>query len=72
MLCYAMLESLEPKKPLLQVKGKGREANCLFLSYSTSKRRGKVLGKVESVVMLWNDEGVFPNVDFCFVNTHVV
>ena len=53
MLVYALLCYVgKPwtKEPLLQVKGKGREANCLFLSYSTSKRRGKVLGKWKELI----------------------
>ena len=35
---------LEQKPPLTSLKRKWREVNCLFLSYSSSKRRGKVFG----------------------------
>ena len=35
---------LEQEPPLTSLDGKWREVNCLFLSYSLSKRRGKVFG----------------------------
>ena len=69
MLCYALLCYVgKPltKEPLLQVKGKGREANCLFLSYSTSRRRGKGFGgsgKCCYVVEWW---GSLPKCWFLF------
>ena len=60
------------KNPLFtSLKGKGREVNCLFPSYSTSQRRGKVVWKYKLLFMLKNDEGVFPNVDFGFAKTYV-
>ena len=63
--------SLEQRTPFTSLKGKGREVNCLFPSYSTSKRRGKVLWKWKLLFMFKGDEGVFPNVDFGFAKTYV-
>ena len=43
MLC-TICDILNKNPPLTSLDGKWREVNCLFLSYSSSKRRGKVFG----------------------------
>ena len=52
MLCYAMLESLEPKNPFYKWKGKEEKQIVSFFPTQLVEEGGKVLGEIESVVML--------------------
>ena len=64
---------LEQEHSLIKLEwyGKGSEVNCLFLSYSTSKRRGVVFGSKIGFLCFQSVEGVFPIVNFGFAKAIV-